>query len=151
VAGLDWGWWLVGGLVLVGVEALLPSFVAIWFGVAALAVAGLALAAPGLDLRWQLGLFAVLSLLCLAAAWTLRRRKAGPADAASRLNDRAAQQVGRMVVLAEPILGGRGHAFVGDTLWSLEGPDLPSGSRVRIVGGQGQVLRVEPAETPPGH
>jgi membrane protein implicated in regulation of membrane protease activity len=34
---------------------------------------------------------------------------------------------------------------VGDTIWRVEGPELPKGARIRIVGTDGSVLKVEPA------
>ena len=40
------------------------------------------------------------------------------------LNRPAAQLVGRVVVVAEAIDGGRGKVRVGDTLWPAEGPDV---------------------------
>ena len=31
---------------------------------------------------------------------------------------------------------------VADTMWGVAGPDLPSGTKVRVVGVEGTVLRV---------
>jgi membrane protein implicated in regulation of membrane protease activity len=45
-------------------------------------------------------------------------------------------------VLAEPIVQGAGRLSFDDTLWRIEGPDLPAGARVRVVGLSGTVLRV---------
>ncbi len=59
------------------------------------------------------------------------------------LNLRASQLVGRVVRLEEAIEHGRGKARVGDTLWTVEGPDAPAGARVRITATQGTVLKVE--------
>jgi membrane protein implicated in regulation of membrane protease activity len=40
--------------------------------------------------------------------------------------------------------GGHGRLRLGDTTWAATGPDgLPAGARVRVVGAQGTVLRVE--------
>jgi inner membrane protein len=59
------------------------------------------------------------------------------------LNQPAAQLVGRMLVVAEAIDGGRGKLRVGDTLWPAEGPDLPVGAEVRVVAVKTTVLVVE--------
>jgi inner membrane protein len=59
------------------------------------------------------------------------------------LNLRASQIVGRVVLLEEAIEHGRGKARVGDTLWTVEGPDAPAGAEVRITAAQGTVLKVE--------
>ncbi len=59
------------------------------------------------------------------------------------LNRRAAQLVGRVLVVAEAIEGGRGKVRVGDTLWPAEGPDTPAGAEVRVAAAKGTVLVVE--------
>jgi membrane protein implicated in regulation of membrane protease activity len=61
------------------------------------------------------------------------------------LNSRAAQYIGREVLVEEAIAGGRGKVRVGDTLWSAQGPDAPKGARVKVTGTSGTVLIVEPA------
>lgn len=59
------------------------------------------------------------------------------------LNRRGKQYSGRVVPLVEAIETGRGRVRLGDTVWTVEGPDLPAGAMVRIVGSDGVVLRVE--------
>ena len=59
------------------------------------------------------------------------------------LNRPAVQLVGRVLVVVEPIEGGRGKVRVGDTLWPAEGPDLPAGAEVRVTAAKGTVLQVE--------
>jgi membrane protein implicated in regulation of membrane protease activity len=61
------------------------------------------------------------------------------------LNRPAVQFVGRVLVVVEPIEGGRGKVSVGDTLWPVEGPDLPAGAHVRVTAAKGTVLQVERA------
>lgn len=62
-----------------------------------------------------------------------------------QLNARAARHIGRQVVLEQSIEAGRGRVRIGDGWWSVEGPDLDAGARVRVVGVRGAVLIVEPA------
>jgi inner membrane protein len=59
------------------------------------------------------------------------------------LNRPAAQLVGRVLILAEAIEGGRGKVRVGDTLWPVEGPDAPAGAEVKVTAAKGTVLVVE--------
>ena len=61
------------------------------------------------------------------------------------LNRPAAQLVGRVLIVAEAIEGGRGKVRVGDTLWPVEGPDAPLGAEVRVTAAKGTVLVVERA------
>jgi membrane protein implicated in regulation of membrane protease activity len=62
------------------------------------------------------------------------------------LNRRAAQLIGRLLVVAEAIEGGRGKVRAGDTLWAAEGPDTPAGGSVSVTGTNGTALVVERAQ-----
>lgn len=87
------------------------------------------------------GLFLIVIDVIVDFAW------ADPAVSRSdtpHLNARAAQIVGRIVVLVEPIEAGLGKIRCDDTLWQVEGPDLPAGARVRVTGAKGMRLAVEP-------
>ena len=59
------------------------------------------------------------------------------------LNRRGSQYVGRVVALESAIETGRGRIRLGDTVWTVAGPDLPKGTPVRVIGSDGAVLRVE--------
>ncbi len=59
------------------------------------------------------------------------------------LNRRGRQHIDRVVPLVEAIETGRGRVRLGDTVWTVEGPELPKGTRVRVVGCDGAVLRLE--------
>jgi inner membrane protein len=59
------------------------------------------------------------------------------------LNRRAAQLVGRVLLVAEAIEAGRGKVRAGDTLWPAEGPDAPVGAEVRVIAAKATVLVVE--------
>lgn len=60
-----------------------------------------------------------------------------------QLNARAVKCIGRIVVLEQPIEAGRGRVRIGDSWWSVEGPDAGTGERVRVIGVHGAVLVVE--------
>jgi inner membrane protein len=61
------------------------------------------------------------------------------------LNRSAAQLVGRVLVVAEAIEGGRGKVRVGDTLWPAEGPEAPAGTEVKVVAAKATMLVVKRA------
>jgi membrane protein implicated in regulation of membrane protease activity len=143
--------WATIGVVLVAAEILAPGFFLAWFAAAAFLTFILTSAVDGLSPVRQVGLFTLLSAASIAAAVAWRRRHPRPPpDAATGINDRAAQQMGAVAALDEPIRGGRGRLLLGDTLWHVEGPDRPAGTTVRVVGHRGMVLRVEPVDGPPG-
>jgi len=140
--------WLALGFGLAALEALTQTFVLTWFGIAAIVVGIAVSALADLDQWIQFGGCGALSLALLVPAWMIRarlRQHAHPMRP-ELINDRAAQYVGRTIVLAEPISHGQGRAFIGDTLWQLSGPDLAAGRAVRVVGSRGMILRVEAVE-----
>ena len=140
LAALGPAWsWVIAGLVLAGAEIAVPGVFLIWLGLAALAT-GLAAALTPMPWQAQTLLFAGLAV-CLVGIATRLSSRAGHRDATLNRADRGL--IGREAVLAEPIVQGSGRLRFDDTLWRVEGPDLPAGARVRVVGLAGTVLRVE--------
>ncbi|MEM6461736.1 MAG: NfeD family protein [Pseudomonadota bacterium] len=138
-----WSWW-VAGLILLSAEILMPGVFLIWIGIAAIIVGCLSLLFWN-DPIWiwqtQILVFAVLSVV---AALVGRRLMARTGDSDQPLlNRRGESLVGRTATLAEPISEGRGRIRLDDTLWVVNGPDLPVGTRVKVVESTGRELRVE--------
>lgn len=133
--------WLFLALVLFGLEAIVPGVHFVWFAVAAILVGVIALA-TGMPVSMQLVAFAVIAVASVFLARRYARPDAAKSDIPD-LNARAAQYLGRVVTVEEPIRGGRGKVRVGDTLWQAEGVDTPAGARVRIKGANGPVFQVE--------
>ena len=63
------------------------------------------------------------------------------------LNDRVGRLIGRVVTVTEPVDDHGGRVRVGDGDWSARGGPAAAGAQVRIVGIDGNCLRVE-AERP---
>lgn len=135
--------WFVLGAALLSVEILAPGTFLLWVGIAAVVVGLLTFA---IDLSWhaQLLAFALLSPLSVVVWWKLAHNKAEAEP--STLNRRAARNIGREFVLEEPIVTGQGRVRIDDTFWRIQGPDCPSGTKVRIVASQSALLIVEPVQ-----
>ena len=133
--------WLIGAVVLSGLELLLPGVFLIWIAVAA-ALTGVATLLLGVPPIGQLVLF---SLLAVAAVYSARKsyRSLGNTSADPMLNDRGARLTGEVVTVVEAITGGQGRVKVGDGVWSARGADAGVGDRVRVTGTDGAVLLVE--------
>lgn len=140
-----WSWWVLG-LVLLAAEVLVPGVFLVWIGLAALITGVLSL------LLWdaafwiwqvQLIVFALLSMIAVM----IGRRIAATSEESDEplLNKRAEGLVGRTAVLEQPIAEGHGRVRLDDTTWAVEGPDLPAGTRVRIIASTGRHLTVERA------
>ncbi len=140
--------WLGLALLLMAAETFVPGAFLLWFGMAAAAMGLIVWLVPDLPVLGQIIVFAVLSGL---AVGVYRRwfRGAGPQSALPLLNQRAAQLIGRTVELIEPIRNGRGKARIGDSVWVVQGPELPAGAIVAVTSTDGTALNVVAA--PPGH
>lgn len=137
-----WHWWILAAL-LATIELLAPGFFFIWLAAAAAVTGAIALALAGLGWEMQVVIFAILSGLSLIL-WHQVGRKLMRRAPSTKLNRRGEQLIGRTVVLTEAIANGRGAARVNDSIWRVEGDDLPAGSRVTITGVDGTILRVKP-------
>jgi inner membrane protein len=137
-----WNWFILGVLLLV-LETMIPGVHFLWFGIAAIIIGFLGLATD-LSWTWQVLAFGLLSVLTVF--WV--RKYARPDFVISDLPDlnvRGQQYIGRSLIVEQAIQNGRGKVRVGDTIWAVEGPDTPTGERVRVTGTRGTVLVVERA------
>ncbi|PPD13853.1 MAG: hypothetical protein CTY25_11425 [Methylobacterium sp.] len=138
-----WGW-LGLGLALMALEVVVaPGTYLLWIGLAALAMALIA-GIVTLPLTLELALFGALALGSAVLGWMVYGRRAVN-DAAQDLHDLSRTLRGQVVMLATAIENGSGQARVSDTVWRVNGPDLPAGTKVRIISVDGATLVVEPA------
>lgn len=137
-----WNWMILAAVLFV-LEVTAPGIFFMWFGVAA-TVTGIIAFAFAISWQWQLIWFCVLSLLALLLA--LRYLRNFPLESERPLlNERAVQQIGQSFDLVDPIVNGRGSVRIGDSVWRVEGPELPKGTRVKVTGADGTVLKVQEA------
>ena len=140
---LHYGWWLLA-LILIGAELLLPGFFLLWIGIAAAAMGVVLMLLPPQSLLAEAMLFAALSLVSCFLYWKFVRRALTEPSEQPLLNRRAAQFIGRRYVLDTAIVNGQGKARVGDSQWLVEGPELPAGATVEVIGVDGATLKVQP-------
>ena len=138
-----WYWWVLAAVLLV-FEMLLPGVVFLFLAIGAAAAGFALLVIADLSLEMQLVLFAVFTV---ASAIGLRPtlRKLQNHTPAANLNARSQALVGKIFVLDQPILAGRGRVTLGDGSWIVTGPDMVAGAKVRVAAVNGTELRVEPA------
>ncbi|CAN7724458.1 membrane protein implicated in regulation of membrane protease activity [Pseudomonas sp. PvR086] len=139
-----WSWLALGALLLI-LEVFGAGGYLLWIGMAAAAVGVLKFLIPGLPWEWQVLLFAVFSILT-ALYWWRRQRSVVRASDQPNLNLRGQELIGKVFVVTEAIVDGRGKIKVADGVWMARGPDAASGSRVRVIGQQGAILLVERAD-----
>jgi membrane protein implicated in regulation of membrane protease activity len=138
-----WHWWAFGVLLLI-VELLVPGMFFIWMAESAFVVGAVLWLFPGLDWQYQLMLFSILSIVSIALFRRYLKKHPIETDR-PLLNRRAAQYVGRVFTLEEPIVNGRGKIRVDDSIWRVEGEDSEPGTKVRVTQAEGVILKVERA------
>ena len=133
--------WLIAAAVFFVLELIAPGAFMLWLGISAMLV-GIISFFVAWPWQYQLVVFAIFSI----ASIPLWRRFAGrverPVDQPF-LNRRADAFVGREFTLEKPIVAGSGTVKIDDTIWRLTGPDVPGGSRVKVVRAEAAMLVVE--------
>ncbi|MDX2202482.1 MAG: NfeD family protein [Hyphomicrobiaceae bacterium] len=114
-----------------------------WAGIGLIVAGAWRMASFGRGEAWIIVAGAALIVLDVLIDFVWAHPAVSPSDE-PELNRRAAQLKGRRLRLEAPIEGGRGIVRCDDTLWQVEGPDLPAGCDVQVVGVAGMLLRVEP-------
>ena len=148
LGGLFWSaaaLWFAAAILFVIAEMLAPGFFLIFLAVGAALTGAVVLAAPGLPVVFQALVYCGFTAVAVAFGWRWyhKAKHAMPGD--PLLNDRTARLIGKQVEVCEAIIGGSGRVTVGDGAWNAQGPDAPTGTRMRVVGAAGSVLLVEPA------
>ena len=139
---IDYWHWFVLGVVLVILEVLSPGAFFLWLAISAGIVGVLLLVNPGMTWEFQILAFALFSVVSIAV-WRMYLKRHPIETDQPMLNRRGEQYVGRSFNLEHPVVNGQGKIKVDDSTWKIEGPDCESGTRVRITGVAGVVLRFE--------
>ncbi|MCL2636218.1 MAG: NfeD family protein [Betaproteobacteria bacterium] len=141
----EWWYWIVGGLVLILAELIVPSFFIIWFGLGALIVGPLVLAFD-LALPAQL---ATWTLASLAMTWlwfnifkrSFQKTRIGTADGG------VIGEIGLLVSAVAPFERGRvrfQRPLLGADEWVCRADAaIAAGERVRVSGIEGSFLKVD--------
>ena len=136
--------WGCLALLLIAAETLAPGVFMLWLGVAAGIVFAIVLVIPGIPLLWQTVGFVLFSFALIPAYRYFFRMHDRQSDQ-PLLNRKAEQLIGKVLPLHQAIVNGQGRVKIGDALWTVEGPDLPQGAQVRVIGATSMILKVDPA------
>lgn len=132
-------WAIVATLFVIG-EMLTAGFALICFAVGA--VGGAIGAAAGASLEWQLGIFALATLVAFLAVRPLLKRL----SAKDEVPTNADALIGRTAKVTECIeVGGRGRVAIDGDIWqaeSSEQSDILEGEKVEIISRESIILTV---------
>ena len=134
--------WIIVGAILLALELAVPGAFMMWLGLAAVLVGAISLV---IDWSWQAqGVAFAAFAIASVPLWRRFARKVEPASEQPMLNRRTEALIGRVFTLDKPIVDGVGTVRIGDTVWRVNGPDGPAGSRVKVTRTDGANLIVEP-------
>ncbi|MBS1210418.1 MAG: hypothetical protein H6R19_2816 [Proteobacteria bacterium] len=143
---MQWWHWLIVGFVLCISELAVPAFVLIWLGLAALILGGLLLIFP-LSLTTQLLIWAILST-ALVFVW-LRVFRSKDQTIRIGTSNAALGEIGLLVRDVMPFQSGEvlfQRPLMGSDRWNcIAETKLNAGCRVRVVGVEGNMLKVSEA------
>lgn len=136
-----WHWWIFA-VALIILEMFAPGAFFLWLGIAAAVVGFAVFVIPSMTWEYQLLIFSVFSVISIIV-WR-KYFKVQPIDTDQpALNRRGEQYVGRTFTLEHPIVNGLGKIRVDDSTWKIEGDDCEAGTKIKITGVEGTILRVE--------
>lgn len=138
--------WVLFGIILIGLEMVLPTFMTLWFGLGALLVGGVLFVWPDLSYSWQLFIWLVDSSLMVFIWFKFIQ---------PQMKDRTKAGMGREAIIGEtgivikvPRDDQRGRLrfptpILGDDEWDIIcQADLAEGDRVIVVELSGNALVV---------
>ncbi|MGE7992391.1 NfeD family protein [Pseudomonas sp. NPDC089554] len=143
---MQWWIWLVFGVALVLLELVMPTFFILWFGIGAVLVALVALAAPSLPLDMQVLLWVLFSSVTTFLWFKVFRRKQPDTRWTA---DSVIGEVGLLTASVSPFQKGRVRfqkPILGNEEWvCVADSDIAAGARVRLSAIEGNIARVVPA------
>lgn len=143
LAQIDFWHWFALAVILGILDVLIGvNFILVWCGFAAVVVGLIKMMVPSMAWQYQLILFGV-GVFCSLGFWRHYLKKHPSKTDQPHLNQRARQYLHREFTLEAPIVNGRGKVKVDDTTWRVLGEDLPAGTRVKVTGVDGVILKVE--------
>jgi len=142
---MEWWHWIVGGIVLVLLELVIPSFFVFWFGLGAIFVGLLLIIAPGFPLAGQILLWAIASVGMTVLWFRVFRRIRNKTRIGTAEGD-IIGEIGLLVADTAPFRRGKVR-FQRPVLGAEEWPctseaEIVAGSRVQLVSVEGSFLKV---------
>ncbi len=145
ISDIQFWHWFIAAVVLITLEmVVLPAVFFLWMGIAAGVVGLLLILIPGLPFMAQIVLFTIIAVVSLIIHKRYLKNNPPISDEPT-LNRRGEQYVGRMFTLEEAIVNGVGKIKVDDSIWKVMGEDMNEGGKVKVVGVDGTVFKVETA------
>ena len=140
----EWWHWIVGGIVLVLAELVIPSFFIVWFGLGAL-LTGLLTLAFDLSVTAQLATWTLASL-AMAGLWFRVFKQSFVKTRVGTADGEVIGEIGLLVSAVAPFERGKvrfQRPVLGSEEWvCLADAPIAAGERVKVVAVEGSFLKV---------
>lgn len=130
----NWTWgWIIAGVIVAGLEILIPGIYLMWIGLGAFVVGLILTLLPGLPLGWQMLVFAVSMLSSVGFGFWIQRRS-GRTPHAMFLNEEMKAMVGHTYIAIAPFAVGRGRIKVQDSSYAaISDEEILAGDAVEVI------------------
>ncbi|MFQ1048738.1 NfeD family protein [Avibacterium paragallinarum] len=149
---MDWlsawtAWhWLILGFALLIAEILIPGVFLLWWGLAAIIIAGIMALFISLSLTILVIVYAILALILSFGWWKYQHSKDLQDQSHTSLNQRDHAMLGTKGIVQEINENGIGRGHFGDTTWRIQGKHLQVGDAVEVHKVDGITLIVTKVE-----
>lgn len=135
----DYAYWLISGMVFIVLEVCVAGYFFLWLGISCIATGGIAyfFSLPLIMLALFSNVIAIITILM-----TKKFRRNHDTKTTVGINESQEKIIGMLLVLQSPIECNIGSIKINDTLWKIQGPDLPTGSKIQVIEIQGNMLIV---------
>ena len=135
--------WLILGFVLLIAEIAMPGVFLLWWGLAAIVVAGIMKLFPDLPLSSLAVIYAIIAMILSVIWWRYQHGK-DQADQSNRaLNQRNHAMIGSRGKVLEIAENGIGRGAFGDTTWRIQGERLRANDLIEVKAVSGITLIVQ--------
>lgn len=132
--------WMSLGVAFLAFELMFPGIFMLWFGISGLLTSGLVYLL-GFSGAPAIVIFLVLGLVVSFFGYKFQNK-----EPKFLVNNMKKAMINKTITLQEPITNGQARVKIGDGHWTVTGPDLPTGSKVKVVEVSGNSLVVELAK-----
>ena len=132
--------WMSLGVAFLAFELMFPGIFMLWFGISGLLTSVLVYLL-GFSGAPAIVIFLVLGLVVSFFGYKFQNK-----EPKFLVNNMKKAMINKTITLQEPITNGQARVKIGDGHWTVTGPDLPTGSKVKVVEVSGNSLVVELAK-----
>ncbi|MFZ7305306.1 NfeD family protein [Avibacterium avium] len=138
--------WLILGFGLLIAEILIPGVFLLWWGLAAIIIAGVMALFVTLSLTSLVIGYAILAIILSFSWWKYQHGKDLQDQSYTSLNQRDHAMLGTKGIVQEINENGIGRGHFGDTTWRIQGKHLQVGDAIEVYNVEGITLFVKKVE-----